>query len=912
MSHISLEGSSQKYKKLCNQEIFSQKKDISSNVREISITVDGDQKASTSNDNSNLFQHHTSKQIQDRKLITEKLENSVVIKDQIQEEDSDKISNNEVNESSLTSSLDLPSKISAEQLIATLTPDSFSTEQLNEPSVNNLGDQDLIADTLARSVCVPPSDYRKTQLSLEQLIDELLSTPLDKCKLVDEAYPQRLEESYKMHNSSDSKFDLDLKGKYIFNTILMTWVQGKITKEEAKSRLISLENSQLSFTCELFLERIIFLKRYAAILNNETLPEHEKLELKEALYDTATPLPTKIKSSNSFSHDLFSLQIFFFFNCLPGFRGCGNYEQGFHLIASIPVLLSSGDYLCSPLSFTAFDKLRFNHLNEENISLCLQTQRENKYLQQYTLLVIIKLLGYFNKKIEDKSNHEIIMSTINKFKLDHFTYSSVKKCFSSVIRMIVEVTVDGIAKHPKALLIEKRAEILESCNEALQLYLQSKFPKKVDGYLSIPYFLKAYAIIKLTPELTKKDYITAAGFYRQASDYMPSFIYNAYYCYKKAGLWATAAKTATEYMHYCKKNQVGHVEFWKDESEHLLELSQYATRTIGGATTSSLTENYDIDAIVKDIEGPQDPKNKMYANVKHKLRRRKQFEKHNSEKTACINSTHKATNPSQEVSELKMQIQKKNDLQILKATCTHKKNKKIKTKHNSSIHMHPVVKTVTRGRQKQQNTLCNMDNFNIVGAQGKIIEPYQRLLERYWNPKIQLILNEIRAARLDADINKERNIYSKVMNDERYKTLIGIERIWEECAWTELHLFDDFFRTGILKNEYKNYAKDWLKKAKETYLLPALAHYFGMDEIRADINPDELWRLANELVSCPALKNKDDNNMVRFRLRCLFSSLGHIHSLYAMVDMPHSKKHSDTARKFFDFKNIDFQYRNTI
>ena len=218
----------------------------------------------------------------------------------------------------------------------------------------------------------------------------------------------------------------------------------------------------------------------------------------------------------------------------------------------------------------------------------------------------------------------------------------------------------------------------------------------------------------------------------------------------------------------------------------------------------------------------------------------------------------------------------------------------------------PIVKTVLQRFYKDGHS--NSENFDVIGVKGRTIEPYQRLLERFWNPKIHAVLNDVRKARVENDIEKERKIYKSVMGDPYSKTMIGIERIWEECAWTELHQFDECFRIGVLNSCYRSQAKAWIKTAKDTYLLPAIAHYFGMDEICVDTKPEQLWALANDLVKNNSLKNKEDNNMVRFRLRCLFSSFGHLYSLLAMVDPIHSKKHKESSYQYFGYKKIDLTY----
>ena len=812
-------------------------------------------------------------------------------------------------------------------------------------SVENIDDTpiDKFSDMKSESTTI----LGKTRLNFTELLEELMSTPLDCFYPVDKKYKAKLQQNYEYwvkEEYSDDKVDAVVKYKFLFNNILFDWLQGKVDSDKTSLRLASLEETMNSYDCTIvvFLEQIIFLKRYYLLLEGKPLLKEDKDELTEALYDVVIPTAIdKGKILDIFAFDLYSLQILLFFNCLPKFQNFCNYEKGVQLLINFPWLFYRGFFLFSPISFTPYDYLRINCLDKEYIRNCLTHVTKDIKFQSYTLLSVIHFLNnfintsfdYMTSKSEQELEQILEQSLEQKnciFQITAFVlreinlsvdiYELIYDIILGLLEDIHCITLlkddDDDSATEKLLLKEK---IINKCNNKIQQnHSRKKQQKNFGAYEAIPYFLKAFTIIELSKILNQKDYMEVAKLYAKAADYTPAYLFNAYHYYKKAGSWLAAADAADKYAHYCKKNGIGTVEYWLDEKEKLLELGG-KKNDVQHLKKQPKIFDADLDEIVKEIEGNQTTvkgKHRSRRHLNYKKKKEQTKEQFQHQAHLNVKERDRKLNKKQENKNVNLA----NDLHVPNKEAVVAKPQPIKQKNLKSFQCLdttpiPIIKTIDKNRKQlpNKNSFLTSDDVSIVGARGKTIQPYQRLLSRYWNPKIQQVLKEIRAARLEIDINKERAIYAKVMGDKRYKSLIGIERIWEECAWSELHQFDDFFRTGILKDEYKSEAKIWIAKARKTYLLPALAHYFGMDEIHEDIAPEELWKLASELVEIDTLtNNKQDNDTVRFRLRCLFSSLGHVYSLLAMVDSRLAKKHKATSYKYFGYKSIDTVYMQNL
>ena len=97
--------------------------------------------------------------------------------------------------------------------------------------------------------------------------------------------------------------------------------------------------------------------------------------------------------------------------------------------------------------------------------------------------------------------------------------------------------------------------------------------------------------------------------------------------------------------------------------------------------------------------------------------------------------------------------------------------------------------------------------------------------------------------------------------------------------------------------------------ARDCYIMPSFAYCLGLDQICAVIEPEAIWRAVLQLVKKPELAEPDVNQEIRFRLRCLFSSMGHTYSLGAMVNPEQSQKLMEIARKWYSFKTIDPRHK---
>ena len=103
-------------------------------------------------------------------------------------------------------------------------------------------------------------------------------------------------------------------------------------------------------------------------------------------------------------------------------------------------------------------------------------------------------------------------------------------------------------------------------------------------------------------------------------------------------------------------------------------------------------------------------------------------------------------------------------------------------------------------------------------------------------------------------------------------------------------------------------AQKWITTARNSYIMPSLAYCLGLDQICALIEPEEVWEAVIRLVEQPELAEPDVNQEIRFRLRCLFSSMGHTYSLSAMINPGQSQQLMEVARKWYGFKTIDPQF----
>ena len=764
---------------------------------------------------------------------------------------------------------------------------------------------------------------RKTQLSFEQLVDDFLSTPKEYFYPIDEALLQRKTEYYELWNQfkaiTVNQNELSLvSNKVALNNFLASWIKGEITVKKFRVKLFQLEKKMQTnlLSCSFFMEQVVLLKRYRAVLYGEDIPITERLQLYEALYDLSNLV--KNNQLNIFYFDLLTLHMLLMFDCLPKIKMFGNYDLVYHQLYNFRKMYSQYFFLFSQVSFTTVDLLRFDLVNYKQIKEILSFLNSTYVINRF-----FKILVAFEHS-ESSTNGELETQTdspipliLKELDISLLTRYSIYNAMALVMDLIEKIhSIKDL--DPKSMERKKNARYILSGlkkGASTHFYLNKKIITHCTTDTTSHFTLYANALLLLSSKLDESVYLTVARLYQKASAHMPVYAYKAYYYYYKAGYLNSASAAALQYANFCKKMGVGSAEYWQDVSEKLLGLYNHSIAT-NKLKDESKQEEFDIDAALNFIEGDSGSKE-----------RRKKERKIKANKQTLTG-------------ELASKIETKASIKRVKKTTLHELNS-VKIKHQSSDYLHlpnhEITALGTKSAKKLWLKECNRNkkisvtkedfNTNVARLSSEFsdIKPlclktskpklafHQKLLERFWDSKIQQTLDSIRHARIEGDIDKEKQIYSEIMSSKQNKKLVGIERIWEERAWTELHQFDDFFSSGILVSSYKTEAKCWIKIAKETYLLPALARYLNVNHFGNDVKPEEIWKLANALVESDVLQeNKHDNDSVRFRLRCLFSTMGHIYSLLAMVEPTHYKKFNDIARKYFSYKNIDLVYSQSV
>ena len=146
-------------------------------------------------------------------------------------------------------------------------------------------------------------------------------------------------------------------------------------------------------------------------------------------------------------------------------------------------------------------------------------------------------------------------------------------------------------------------------------------------------------------------------------------------------------------------------------------------------------------------------------------------------------------------------------------------------------------------------------------------------------------------------------------DDERARVMIGIERVWQEHAWTLMHEFDDSFDMGFLAESKRQAAWKTARVVKNKLLLPALALTLGMDEMSARTSSREVWKRARDLLARAEFQEQEVNDEFRLRLRCLFNSMGHVYTLLAMsAPVSFKSQFEEKAKVWFGLKRIDTKW----
>ena len=690
-------------------------------------------------------------------------------------------------------------------------------------------------------------------LSFEELVDELLDIPMDEYIQLDPTIMPRLEDSYKAclnQYSNDPEAISIIKIKHLLNRAIYDW-QVNHDRKKTRKQLVSLHDYAGKTVC-LYLESWILLKVVKDILHGKPVADNDTNQLLMILNEkTITGRFAGFDRDCLSTFDLMSLKSFYYLEALPVINGGANFERGIRFMYAIITIQTRNYLFYSPISFSSLDYAR---LAPDDLTDKLDEQKK-QLPASVPGSVMHTFIMFFLQKNAEKFNHWLAGYRY----FDHVNYAHVRYIVFQFFQLVV-----NIQEHfsPQAITEGRRMLSYQlNCYEKSCRAGNTKF-------LPLIVFFRAELI--LLEHKSRLKLVKVARLYEDVATVFPNHLTSAYNYYCDAGLLRKASEVAARYAGYWVGTNDMLAEYWSDISARAWE----------GATSphetgkESAKARYDIDTILQQLsdESPLEPQRET-SRKKGRQKRKTRLSGKNSQQQTALHHGKEEARP---------------------VTAENDKTRLCK----------PVIKALPFADNNPDGL---PGQYQIKSTQGAI-RPYEKLLSRHWNPIIKKTLGLIRMARADADREREKQIYQKVLNNPRLRACIGIERIWEEYAWTELHKFDDCFKTRIMPVSLRADAEQWIKDARELFILPSLAYCLGLDQIHLHIKPEAVQEGALRLVAQPEMAQPSVNQEVRFRLRCLFSSMGHTYSLSAMACPDQAGQLMQSARKWYGFKTIDPLY----
>ena len=695
-------------------------------------------------------------------------------------------------------------------------------------------------------------------LSFEALVDDLLDIPMDQYIQLNPTIMPRLEDSYKKclnKYRKDPEVISIIKIKHLLNRAIYDW-QINHDREKTRKQLVSLHNYARKTVC-LYLESWMLMKVFKDILHGKPVRNDDKIQLLMVLNEkTPAGRIAGFHPDCLSTFDLMSLKSFYYLEALPALNGGANVERGLKFLCHNATIQAQNYLFFSPISFSALDYLRLvpddltDKLDEQKIELPASVP--GNVMQVFIMFFLHKDIERFNRWLAGYRH------------FDHVNYAQVKQIIFQFLQLLLDTEANLLT--PQAITSTRKV----MCD------LLDGYEKTCRGdntkFIPLITFLRAEMIRTERKSMSRLAIAKVARLYEDVATGFPNHLTSAYDYYRQAGLLRKASEVAARYASYWEGTDDLLVEYWSDIS---VRDCQSATSP-HERTKEPAKAGYDIDTILQQLsdESPLEPQRETSRKKGRQKRKARQPGKNSQQQTA--------------------QKQDHGKEETRPVTAENDKTRLCK----------PVIKALPFADNNPDGL---PGQYQIKSTQGAIC-PYEKLLSRHWNPIIKKTLTLIMAARADGNRPQEQQIYQKVLNNPRLRACIGIERIWEEYAWTELHQFDDCFRTRIMPASLRAEAKQWIKDARELFILPSLAYCLGLDQIHLHIEPEAVQEGALRLVAQPEVAEPSVNQEIRFRLRCLFSSMGHTYSLSAMACPNESTKLMQTARKWYGFKAIDPQH----
>ena len=692
-------------------------------------------------------------------------------------------------------------------------------------------------------------------LSFEGLVDELLDIPMDEYIQLDPAIMPRLEDSYKecLHQySKDPEVISIIKIKHLLNRAIYDW-QINHDREKTRKQLVSLHDYARKTVC-LYLESWILLKVFKDLLHGKPVTNNDKIQLLMVLNEK---IPAgriagfHLDCLSTF--DLMSLKSFYYLEALPVINGGANVERGLKFLYRNVTIQAKNYLFYSPISFSSLDYVRLvpddltDKLDEQKIQLPASVP--GNVMQMFIMFFLQKDVEKFNRWLAGYRH------------FDHVNYAHVRQIIFQFLQLLLDAKANLLT--PQTITATRK----------VLCYRLNCYEKSCRGdntkFMPLITFLRAEMILTEHKSMSRLAIAKVARLYEDVATGFPNHLTSAYNYYLQAGLLRKASEVAARYAGYWEGTDDLQVEYWSDISVRDWES---ATSTYERAKEPAKARE-DIDTILQQLsdESLLEPQQETSRKKGRQKRKARLSDKNSQPQTA--------------------QRQDHGKEEAHTATAENDKTRLCK----------PVIKALPSANNKPDGL---PGQYQIKSTQGAI-RPYEKLLSRHWNPIIKKTLRLIMTARADGNRQQEQQIYQKVLNNPRLRACIGIERIWEEYAWTELHQFDDCFRTQVMPASLRADAEQWIKDAREFFILPSLAYCLGLDQIHLHIKPEAVQEGALRLVAQPEVAQPSVNQEIRFRLRCLFSSMGHTYSLSAMACPNQSETLMQTARKWYGFKAID-------
>ena len=566
----------------------------------------------------------------------------------------------------------------------------------------------------------------------------------------------------------------------------------------------------------------------------------------------------------SWNDDLHGLRILLFCGALPSFREFADFESLMNLIFHESIL----GLMISPVSFTRFDQLRYGcykntiteHVFSENKSspICC------KFFLFYSCLKIMQISELdTGKDIDGKIQISICESAHQSLNID-------KKKLSEFVTNMIHIDETELGDE----------DIDDYDSKAAKRYPRScELGTLPNTELSniILHFCQARRLSNKSSNAIKSASI--AKHYKSVAEHHPAHWRIVFDWYEKAQMFEAAADAASNMSEFWAHTNPLIAEYWDQKSSKMHERDSNKKKQ--QSPEKIMEGDFSVDKAMEFIGMPE-PAAPPVEIIKKKQNQAK-------DSLSPVKETSKAEgcyDDKEDEDEDEDEEAQKHSIAIKKAI--------IPVKHHAANLIDPSQSSGTKWQIKKKT--------------GSII-PQERQLSKNWNRKIKIALHLIQQFRDEGNIEQENEVYRKLLNDNTKKTLIGIERIWEEKAWTSLHEFDDILRTGVIPGLKREYVKKTVTQVKTEYLLPALAMKLGLDQMNLQIEAEVIKNTADDLLKQPEYQDPEIQKELRFRLRCLFSSMGHVYSLLSIATPSKQSALGQIARKWYGFKTIDLEYK---